>query len=153
MSVPNSGIEAPLLPNVELPNADDVADVPKVDPVAGPLKIEFSPKVGVTPRAEAFELSDFVASDFPISVSFDCDPNVVDIPIPANDDASKAIRKILTIIVDAIKKGLELRQNEKDAAAKSESKDSFDSSEIKSETSGPNENVESKNKDEEVKEK
>ena len=78
VSVPNSGIEAPLLPNVELPNADDVADVPKVDPVAGPLKIEFSPKVGVTPRAEAFELSDFVASDFPISVSFDCDPNVVD---------------------------------------------------------------------------
>ena len=86
-------------------------------------------------------------------VDTNSDPRDIDYPIPSNDDASKAIRKILTIIVDAIKKGLELRQNEKDAAAKSESKDSFDSSEIKSETSGPNENVESKNKDEEVIEK
>ena len=86
-------------------------------------------------------------------VDTNSDPRDIDYPIPSNDDASKAIRKILTIIVDAIKKGLELRQNEKDAAAKSESKDSFDGSEIKSETSGSNENVESKNKDEEVKEK
>ena len=84
-------------------------------------------------------------------VDTNSDPRDIDYPIPSNDDASKAIRKILTIIVDAIKKGLELRQNEKDAAAKSESKDSSDSSEIKSETSGPNENIESKNKDEEEK--
>ena len=86
-------------------------------------------------------------------VDTNSDPRDIDYPIPSNDDASKAIRKILTIIVDAIKKGLELRQNEKDAAAKSESKDSSDSSEIKLEASGPNENVESKNKDEEEKEK
>ena len=84
-------------------------------------------------------------------VDTNSDPRDIDYPIPSNDDASKAIRKILTIIVDAIKKGLELRQNDKDAAAKSESKDSSDSSEIKSETSGLNENVESKNKDEEEK--
>ena len=75
---PNSGIEAPLLPNVELPNADDVADVPKLDPVSGLLKMELSPKVGVTPKAETFEPSDFVASDFSIPVSVDFDPNAVD---------------------------------------------------------------------------
>jgi len=86
-------------------------------------------------------------------VDTNSDPRDIDYPIPSNDDASKAIRKILTIIVDAIKKGLELRQNEKDAAANSESKDSSDIPEIKSETSEPNENVESKKKDEEEKEK
>ena len=47
-------------------------------------------------------------------VDTNSDPRGIDYPIPSNDDASKAIRKILTIIVGAIKEGLELRQNEKD---------------------------------------
>ena len=68
--------------------------------------------------------------------------------LSSNDDASKAIKKILTIVVDAIKDGLKLRQNEKDAAANSESRDSSESLEIKSETSKSNEKVDSKNKDE-----
>ena len=63
-------------------------------------------------------------------VDTNSDPRDIDYPIPSNDDASKAIKKILTIVVDAIKEGLELRQNEKDAAANSESKDSSDSPEI-----------------------
>ena len=81
-------------------------------------------------------------------VDTNSDPRNIDYPIPSNDDASKAIKKILTIIVDAVREGLELRQNEKDAAVNSESKDPSDSSEIKSETSKTNENVDSKNKDE-----
>ena len=85
-------------------------------------------------------------------VDTNSDPRNIDYPIPSNDDASKAIKKILTIIVAAIKEGLELRQNEKDAAANSESKDSSDIPETKSENSEANENVDSKNKDEEERE-
>ena len=80
-------------------------------------------------------------------VDTNSDPRDIDYPIPSNDDASKAIKKILTIVVDAIKDGLKLRQNEKDAAANSESRDSSESPEIKSETSKPSEKVDSKNKD------
>ena len=80
-------------------------------------------------------------------VDTNSDPRDIDFPIPSNDDASKAIKKILTIVVEAIKEGLELRQNEKDAAANSELKDSTNTSEIKSETSKPEENIDSKNED------
>ena len=80
-------------------------------------------------------------------VDTNSDPRDIDFPIPSNDDASKAIKKILTIVVDAIKEGLELRQNEKDAAANSELKDSTNITEIKSETSKPDENIDSKNED------
>ena len=81
-------------------------------------------------------------------VDTNSDPRDIDYPIPANDDASKSIKKILMTIVDAIKEGLELRKNEKDAAANSDLKDSSDVPEIKSETSEPNENIDSKIKDE-----
>ena len=80
-------------------------------------------------------------------VDTNSDPRDIDFPIPSNDDASKAIKKILTIVVDAIKEGLELRQNEKDAAANSELKDSTNITEIKSETGKPDENIDSKNED------
>ena len=80
-------------------------------------------------------------------VDTNSDPRDIDFPIPSNDDASKAIKKILTIVVDAIKEGLELRQNEKDAAANSELKDSTNITEIKSETSKPDGNIDSENED------
>ena len=54
--------------------------------------------------------------------------------------------------MDAIKEGLELRQNEKDAAANSESKDSSDSPEIVPEMSEKSKSVDSKNKGKEEKE-
>ena len=57
-------------------------------------------------------------------VDTNSDPRDIDYPIPSNDDASKAIKKILTTVVGAIKKGLELRQEEKEAATSSESDDS-----------------------------
>ena len=80
-------------------------------------------------------------------VDTNSDPRDIDFPIPSNDDASKAIKKILTIVVDAIKEGLELRQNEKDAVVKSELKDSTNITETKSETSKPDGNIDSENED------
>ena len=50
-------------------------------------------------------------------VDTNSDPRNIDFPIPSNDDASKAIKKILNIVVQAIKAGLELRQNEKNAVS------------------------------------
>ena len=44
-------------------------------------------------------------------------PNLVHFPIPANDDASKSIEAILTIVKDAISEGLEERDTEQEAKA------------------------------------
>jgi len=50
-------------------------------------------------------------------VDTNSDPRQVDYVIPANDDASKSIDKILTHVTSAISGGLAERQAEKDAAA------------------------------------
>ncbi len=53
-------------------------------------------------------------------VDTNADPRDVDYVIPANDDASKSIEKILTLVTDAVAKGLKERQKDKadaDAAA------------------------------------
>ena len=82
-------------------------------------------------------------------VDTNSDPRDIDYPIPANDDASKAIKKVLTIIVDAIKEGLELRKNEKDnSTTNTDLKDSSDINQIKSGTSEPNSSIDSKSHDE-----
>lgn len=47
-------------------------------------------------------------------VDTNSDPTQVDFPIPANDDASKSIAKILDVICGAIQEGLEERKNSKD---------------------------------------
>jgi len=47
-------------------------------------------------------------------VDTNSDPNVVDFPIPANDDASKSISLIVDIMVKAIQEGLEERKFDKD---------------------------------------
>lgn len=46
-------------------------------------------------------------------VDTNSDPNEVDYPIPANDDASKSVKIITDYIVSAIKEGLEERQQTK----------------------------------------
>ena len=46
-------------------------------------------------------------------VDTNSDPNVVDFPIPGNDDASKSITIITNYLVEAIKEGLEERKNSK----------------------------------------
>ena len=50
-------------------------------------------------------------------VDTNSDPNLVDYPIPANDDASKSINIITRYLVDSIKEGLEERKNMKEAPA------------------------------------
>jgi len=56
-------------------------------------------------------------------VDSNSDPNTVDFPIPANDDASKSISIITNFMVEAIKEGLNQRdkakKGDKQAAAKS----------------------------------
>lgn len=53
-------------------------------------------------------------------VDTNSNPNLVDFPIPSNDDASKSIRLITNYLVAAIKEGLEERQQTK-AALETES--------------------------------
>ncbi len=50
-------------------------------------------------------------------VDTNSDPNKVDFPIPANDDASKSIALITQYVTDAIKDGLEERKQTKEATA------------------------------------
>jgi small subunit ribosomal protein S2 len=53
-------------------------------------------------------------------VDTNSDPNIVDFPIPANDDASKSISLIVNILCEAITEGLNERklEREKEAASK-----------------------------------
>ncbi len=53
-------------------------------------------------------------------VDTNSDPREVDFVIPSNDDASKSIEKILSIVTDAVGEGLSARQSEKEAANKSQ---------------------------------
>jgi len=57
-------------------------------------------------------------------VDTNSDPRQVDYLIPANDDASKSINKVLSIVTSAVADGLSERKSEKDnkAEAKSETK-------------------------------
>jgi len=50
-------------------------------------------------------------------VDTNTDPNLVDFPIPANDDAAVSISLILDIVSDSIKEGLSERKNDKEKEA------------------------------------
>jgi len=50
-------------------------------------------------------------------VDTNSDPNLIDFPIPANDDATKSIALILDVVCNAVQEGLEERKAEKDAEA------------------------------------
>jgi small subunit ribosomal protein S2 len=50
-------------------------------------------------------------------VDTNSDPRKVEFPIPANDDASKSITKVLDVVASAIAEGLEERKSEKDKRA------------------------------------
>jgi small subunit ribosomal protein S2 len=51
-------------------------------------------------------------------VDTNSDPRDVDYVIPANDDASKSVDKILSLVTEAVASGLKDRQSEKDAENK-----------------------------------
>lgn len=53
-------------------------------------------------------------------VDTNSDPDAIDFPIPANDDASKSIDLICTIVCNAIKEGLEERKRDKEEEAEKE---------------------------------
>ena len=50
-------------------------------------------------------------------VDTNSDPNLVDFCIPGNDDASRSIEKIVSLVTDAIQEGLSERNSEKEAAS------------------------------------
>ncbi|MEE4178157.1 MAG: 30S ribosomal protein S2 [Bacteroides sp.] len=53
-------------------------------------------------------------------VDTNANPNEIDFPIPANDDASKSIHIIVKLMIEAIQEGLEERKLEKDKAVEEE---------------------------------
>ena len=70
-------------------------------------------------------------------VDTNTNPDLIDFPIPANDDASKSINVILEAIVNAIEEGLNERKFDKDKKATDETddastEDSFDAPSISS---------------------
>jgi len=59
-------------------------------------------------------------------VDTNSDPNIIDFPIPGNDDASKSIELILRILVQAIEEGLAERKIDKEARGEDDERDEFD---------------------------
>ncbi|NNC82647.1 MAG: 30S ribosomal protein S2 [Flavobacteriales bacterium] len=55
-------------------------------------------------------------------VDTNSDPEQVDFAIPANDDATKSIAKIMDVVCGAVKEGLEERSKEKEATKAAEAK-------------------------------
>jgi small subunit ribosomal protein S2 len=56
-------------------------------------------------------------------VDTNSDPNLVDFSIPGNDDASRSIDKIVSLIADAIQEGLSERDAEKNASGQAQTED------------------------------
>jgi len=67
-------------------------------------------------------------------VDTNSDPNLVDFPIPANDDASNSIAIIVDTIISYIKEGLEERKAEKEAASQETEKSAEETQVQKEET-------------------
>jgi small subunit ribosomal protein S2 len=64
-------------------------------------------------------------------VDTNSDPNLVDFCIPANDDASRSIEKIVSLVADAIQDGLTERDSNKEAASMAKEKQTQSSSDEK----------------------
>ena len=65
-------------------------------------------------------------------VDTNSDPGEVDFIIPSNDDASKSIEKILSVVCKAIQEGLDERKQEKEAASEGSSDNTIDNTESES---------------------
>lgn len=59
-------------------------------------------------------------------VDTNSDPNIIDFPIPGNDDASKSIELILRLLVQAIEEGLAERKIDKESRGEDDDRDEFD---------------------------
>lgn len=64
--------------------------------------------VVVDPRHEAIAVAEANKMRIPVValLDTDCDPDVVDLPIPGNDDAMRSVRLILDRLADAVDEGL-----------------------------------------------
>ena len=83
-------------------------------------------------------------------VDTNSDPREVDYVIPANDDASKSVKKVISYVSDSIIAGLSERKADKDA--KKESKVSKEDAPKKEAKAEPKKDVEVPSKDAEDKE-
>jgi small subunit ribosomal protein S2 len=61
-------------------------------------------------------------------VDTNSDPNIIDFPIPGNDDASKSIELIVRVLVQAIEEGLAERKIDKEARGEDDDRDEYDQS-------------------------
>lgn len=67
-------------------------------------------------------------------VDTNSNPNEVDFPIPANDDAAKSISLVIKTMVEAIEEGLAERKYDKDKQAEEEKEEMAEAEDLKSET-------------------
>ncbi len=73
-------------------------------------------------------------------VDTNSNPDLVDFPIPSNDDASKSIDVILSYVFEAVEEGLLEREKElKDQAAKKEKKNNDNTGSKKDEVTSSSE--------------
>ena len=75
-------------------------------------------------------------------VDTNSDPREVDFVIPANDDASKSISKILTHVTESVAEGLSDRKAEKDSKKAEDTKETAKTEAPKAETAAPEAKVE-----------
>ena len=91
----------------------------------------------VDTKREHIAIAEAMKLNIPIFAMVDTnsDPRLIDYSIPANDDASKSIDKILTYVTDAIAEGLAERKADKDqsAGAKEAPKTEVKAKEVKEE--------------------
>jgi len=66
-------------------------------------------------------------------VDTNCNPDLVDFPIPANDDASKSISVIVKAICDAVAEGLEEKKMDKDNAVEDEVEENAENNSVSEE--------------------
>jgi small subunit ribosomal protein S2 len=71
---------------------------------------------------EDIAVAEAIRTDIPIAALVDtnCDPEVIDYPIPSNDDAIRAIKLITARIADAVLEGLTTREYAQKAAEEAE---------------------------------
>ncbi len=69
-------------------------------------------------------------------VDTNSDPREVDFVIPANDDATKSIGKIMSLMVDAVQDGLQERKNEKESQEQAQSEESAKTQKSETATEG-----------------
>ena len=67
-------------------------------------------------------------------VDTNSDPNLIDFPIPANDDASKSIELITRLMVDALEEGLSERKMDKDRREEEEREEEEQAERLRSKT-------------------